>query len=239
MQPRLLKSASVRIWRQWTVWTRSEHRQPTITKHSSSGTWEAPDDLARPTGQARTSHVNLSTIAGRVLAHTQRLRSTNARILLIFSPIPSSAVYKMSQKVSPVPYATSSPRSCPQPICSTTLTTSCKTLSPMPARSSLSVASSTQRRAPFSLPSGSRMMNWVSLRMRSSAQATSAPGFGLLVSMRGWMDVVRLCIGDFRPIATRLRTWRYKHRSEEHTSELQSHVNLVCRLLLEKKKYRP
>src|SRR6266571_8388479 len=28
--------------------------------------------------------------------------------------------------------------------------------------------------------------------------------------------------------------WR---RSEEHTSELQSHVNLVCRLLLEKKKH--
>src|SRR5690242_21002166 len=27
-------------------------------------------------------------------------------------------------------------------------------------------------------------------------------------------------------------------RSEEHTSELQSHVNLVCRLLLEKKKNR-
>src|SRR5260370_14978101 len=29
-------------------------------------------------------------------------------------------------------------------------------------------------------------------------------------------------------------TW---DRSEEHTSELQSHLNLVCRLLLEKKKY--
>src|SRR5207237_9552507 len=28
------------------------------------------------------------------------------------------------------------------------------------------------------------------------------------------------------------------HRSEEHTSELQSHLNLVCRLLLEKKKRR-
>src|SRR5260370_15818673 len=27
-----------------------------------------------------------------------------------------------------------------------------------------------------------------------------------------------------------------KVRSEEHTSELQSHLNLVCRLLLEKKK---
>src|SRR5690242_21476428 len=29
---------------------------------------------------------------------------------------------------------------------------------------------------------------------------------------------------------------RWALRSEEHTSELQSHVNLVCRLLLEKKK---
>src|SRR5438477_4347411 len=29
---------------------------------------------------------------------------------------------------------------------------------------------------------------------------------------------------------------RFAMRSEEHTSELQSHVNLVCRLLLEKKK---
>src|SRR5260370_10918210 len=27
-----------------------------------------------------------------------------------------------------------------------------------------------------------------------------------------------------------------EYRSEEHTSELQSHLNLVCRLLLEKKK---
>src|SRR5882762_5340673 len=33
--------------------------------------------------------------------------------------------------------------------------------------------------------------------------------------------------------------WARRHdfvRSEEHTSELQSHLNLVCRLLLEKKK---
>src|SRR5438034_8050096 len=29
----------------------------------------------------------------------------------------------------------------------------------------------------------------------------------------------------------------YSVRSEEHTSELQSHSDLVCRLLLEKKKY--
>src|SRR2546430_8835773 len=31
---------------------------------------------------------------------------------------------------------------------------------------------------------------------------------------------------------------RARHRSEEHTSELQSQSNLVCRLLLEKKKQR-
>src|SRR5690242_21371364 len=32
-------------------------------------------------------------------------------------------------------------------------------------------------------------------------------------------------------------TMQISTRSEEHTSELQSHVNLVCRLLLEKKNY--
>src|SRR5260370_23320697 len=34
------------------------------------------------------------------------------------------------------------------------------------------------------------------------------------------------------------QTWAMESflRSEEHTSELQSHLNLVCRLLLEKKK---
>src|SRR5260370_31012556 len=32
---------------------------------------------------------------------------------------------------------------------------------------------------------------------------------------------------------------RFRFRSEEHTSELQSHLNLVCRLLLEKKKLAP
>src|SRR5256886_12375546 len=37
------------------------------------------------------------------------------------------------------------------------------------------------------------------------------------------------------PIVTSPESWRH-HRSEEHTSELQSQSNLVCRLLLEKKK---
>src|SRR5690242_21290383 len=43
----------------------------------------------------------------------------------------------------------------------------------------------------------------------------------------GWTtNVVAASRGRFFPA----------RRSEEHTSELQSHVNLVCRLLLEKKK---
>src|SRR5260370_30137764 len=37
-------------------------------------------------------------------------------------------------------------------------------------------------------------------------------------------------------IPARKTTNRVRNRSEEHTSELQSHLNLVCRLLLEKKK---
>src|SRR5688572_32191680 len=37
-------------------------------------------------------------------------------------------------------------------------------------------------------------------------------------------------------IAGLLRHGPAEHRSEEHTSELQSQSNLVCRLLLEKKK---
>src|SRR2546422_6798469 len=31
---------------------------------------------------------------------------------------------------------------------------------------------------------------------------------------------------------------QFSHRSEEHTSELQSRLHLVCRLLLEKKKHK-
>src|SRR5260370_6677451 len=37
------------------------------------------------------------------------------------------------------------------------------------------------------------------------------------------------------PVSRHYRT-APSNRSEEHTSELQSHLNLVCRLLLEKKK---
>src|SRR2546430_12099027 len=47
----------------------------------------------------------------------------------------------------------------------------------------------------------------------------------------GWLDLRRQ-----RAVA---RTWiEALRRSEEHTSELQSQSNLVCRLLLEKKKHK-
>src|SRR5438105_8080529 len=39
-----------------------------------------------------------------------------------------------------------------------------------------------------------------------------------------------------RPTTTSTNGWSGWRRSEEHTSELQSRVDLVCRLLLEKKK---
>src|SRR5256885_8413264 len=40
---------------------------------------------------------------------------------------------------------------------------------------------------------------------------------------------------DVRALVAALRSLRSARRSEEHTSELQSPCNLVCRLLLEKK----
>src|SRR5260221_2917977 len=39
------------------------------------------------------------------------------------------------------------------------------------------------------------------------------------------------------PKCSAARSSFFGRRSEEHTSELQSHSDLVCRLLLEKKKY--
>src|SRR5256885_4874429 len=48
----------------------------------------------------------------------------------------------------------------------------------------------------------------------------------------------RLCHRRPQLLGNRGRRW-HSLRSEEHTSELQSPCNLVCRLLLEKKKYTP
>src|SRR2546430_12198217 len=44
------------------------------------------------------------------------------------------------------------------------------------------------------------------------------------------------CTGTGHPVGRDQPRACRRHRSEEHTSELQSQSNLVCRLLLEKKK---
>src|SRR5699024_11517579 len=43
-------------------------------------------------------------------------------------------------------------------------------------------------------------------------------------------------LGDFEPVSIKMAKDQNLSRSEEHTSELQSRFDLVCRLLLEKKK---
>src|SRR2546430_10100970 len=61
-------------------------------------------------------------------------------------------------------------------------------------------------------------------------RSSSVSPFGVILPTR--MSPAFTCA----PIRTMPRSSRSTSRSEEHTSELQSQSNLVCRLLLEKKK---
>src|SRR5690606_41991279 len=61
--------------------------------------------------------------------------------------------------------------------------------------------------------------------------ACVADGFG---KRRVGSELIQTGLQCFRDLGWRVG--RYKNRSEEHTSELQSRENIVCRLLLEKKK---
>src|SRR2546430_13314056 len=64
------------------------------------------------------------------------------------------------------------------------------------------------------------------LMIRRPPRSTLFP-YTTLFRSRRW---TRSCVADCFPLV------RPSGRSEEHTSELQSQSNLVCRLLLEKKK---
>src|SRR2546429_1326876 len=62
---------------------------------------------------------------------------------------------------------------------------------------------------------------------------------GFRVSGQGRFCPFRLCSRRRRRLQSRKGQKRPCPRSEEHTSELQSRLHLVCRLLLEKKKIIP
>src|SRR5699024_11903164 len=49
-------------------------------------------------------------------------------------------------------------------------------------------------------------------------------------------EMVQYLVEDFEHLVSNLKEYTNTARSEEHTSELQSRFDLVCRLLLEKKK---
>src|SRR5260370_26323383 len=57
---------------------------------------------------------------------------------------------------------------------------------------------------------------------------------GTAAKVSAWNSSLMQGKGSTRKGKAESRNWPW--RSEEHTSELQSHLNLVCRLLLEKKK---
>src|SRR5207237_7385833 len=56
--------------------------------------------------------------------------------------------------------------------------------------------------------------------------------------LQGYLQVISSLLAFVFAAVTlvRFQGTQETNRSEEHTSELQSHLNLVCRLLLEKKK---
>src|SRR5260370_19940451 len=80
-----------------------------------------------------------------------------------------------------------------------------------------------------------------------SSTTTSPSAGGVTALLGNWVSASSVIpspstCSDFKWNATGSRWTRRPScpamRSEEHTSELQSHLNLVCRLLLEKKKQR-
>src|SRR2546427_7243735 len=75
--------------------------------------------------------------------------------------------------------------------------------------------------------------------IRRPPRSTLFPYTTLFRSMRDAVDndSVARWFADGRPAET--HEFSGDARSEEHTSELQSQSNLVCRLLLEKKKNKP
>src|SRR5256885_17180148 len=78
------------------------------------------------------------------------------------------------------------------------------------------------------------------LMIRRPPRSTLFPYTTLFRSLVVAPELLLLLTEDARPDVVGggvVGDWRQQLRSEEHTSELQSPCNLVCRLLLEKKKH--
>src|SRR3712207_9462891 len=80
-----------------------------------------------------------------------------------------------------------------------------------------------------------RSLQAASIVGRDFSVAVVAPIVGIpVLGCLGWLD--QATDAGFTERTSLSGEYRFVHRSEEHTSELQSRQYLVCRLLLEKKK---
>src|SRR5260370_14840377 len=86
--------------------------------------------------------------------------------------------------------------------------------------------------------SSSRCVRFNSVRSLSWSLIKPLPGWKNWSNLHIQASSLRLNPATMarRLSPTCLASLDFRSRSEEHTSELQSHLNLVCRLLLEKKK---
>src|SRR5256886_10657040 len=88
--------------------------------------------------------------------------------------------------------------------------------------------------APLPICFSLHCVHWVSKTAVRSRPRSIVCHCSLLATVQlSWPSVVPLLRGQHFGVARLCMSFR----SEEHTSELQSQSNLVCRLLLEKKKY--
>src|SRR4051812_49579331 len=86
-------------------------------------------------------------------------------------------------------------------------------------------------------PPKSPLFPYTTLFRSEKHPSNSAPASACCAAVKSLPVMARMGMDRVRSSARMQRAAANPSiRSEEHTSELQSHVNLVCRLLLEKKK---
>src|SRR5260370_20473343 len=95
------------------------------------------------------------------------------------------------------------------------------------------------------IPSKAFGLPWSSFHLIESVMLTTITKILMIEDNPGDVRLLQEALAEIPELSlefvhceTLVQAFEYlaKSRSEEHTSELQSHLNLVCRLLLEKKK---